>query len=178
MTTTNEPHPNDLYPHGYQVVNRTVVTPLPPPTRLRWTIGPVTTKDRNPIPHIGIGNPATGREDITMQLTADQQVTLTISGEDRYGNEVDISGDVTWESSDDAIVEVEQQDASTAIARAVGPAGTAAITVTNDADRDGTGDFMGSLAIDVVAGEIAEIEISAGEPEEKREVDNAPPEPQ
>jgi hypothetical protein len=107
-----------------------------------------------------------------MQLTADQQVDLSISGEDAYNNPVDISGDVTWLSSDESIVIVEgrSDDVSKATAKAVGPAGTAAVTVTNDADRDGTGDFMGSLAIDVVAGTIAEIVIEPGTPYGKLDI--------
>lgn len=104
-----------------------------------------------------------------MQLTADQQVALTITGEDAYGNPVDISGDTVWSSSDESIVTVEPDtgDPTRAVAVAVGPAGTAAITVSNDVNADGSGDFQGSLAIDVVAGDIAEIVISTGEPTDK-----------
>lgn len=153
------------YPYGYV----TEVTPKPPPWS--WRIGPVRPKTHHPEPGPK-GTPAQD-ERITVQLTADQQVELTISGEDRYDNPVDITGDVVWESSDESIVVVEATDPndnSKAIAKAVGPAGTAAVTVTNDADRDGTGDFMGSIAIDVVAGEIAEIVVNAGEPTDKLDV--------
>jgi hypothetical protein len=107
-----------------------------------------------------------------MQLTADQQVALSISGEDRYGNPVDITGDTVWLSSDEEIIGVEVIDTSHAVAVAIGPTGTASVTVTNDADRDGTGDFMGSIAIDVVAGDIAEIEVAAGTPEDKHTVEH------
>lgn len=133
-----------------------------------WHIGPVRAKTE-PLNPTGRTGPSEGTT-ITMQLTADQQVDLSISGQDRYGNTVEISGDVAWLSSDESIVVVEAQDDTHAIAKAVGPAGTASVTVTNDADRDGTGDFMGSLAIDVVAGDIAEIEITPGEPTDKLEV--------
>jgi len=107
-----------------------------------------------------------------MQLTADQQVELSITGEDQHGNPVDITGDVVWLSSDESIIVVEANsgDDKVATAAAVGPVGTASVTVTNDADRDGTGDFMGSLAIDVVAGQIAEITIAAGEPTDRLNV--------
>lgn len=96
-----------------------------------------------------------------MQLTADQQVELSITGQDAYGNPVDVSGDTEWHSSDDSIVSVEGNGTS-ATATAVGPAGTAAVTVSNDVDQDGTGDFQGSLAIDVVSGRIAEIRVQQG----------------
>lgn len=157
-------------PYGYDKYVHVEVVPKPRPFVLHWHLR-VRPKTDEPTPGPS-GTPATGTEEITMQLTADQQVDLSISGEDRYGNEVDISGDVTWESSDPAIVVVEadDNDNTKAYAKAVGPAGTAAVTVTNDVDRDGTGDFMGSLAIDVVAGDIAEIEVAAGEPYDKLDI--------
>lgn len=153
----------DAYPWGYDV--HTEVIPKPPPILWTWRIGPVAAKVAQP--------PASDvkrffkRGEVIVQLTADQQVELSITGEDRYGNPVDISGDVAWLSSDEAIVQVTSASPDRATATAVGPAGTASVTVTNDADRDGTGDFMGSLAIDVVAGEISEIAITAGTPTTK-----------
>lgn len=153
-------------PYGYDVYTHTEVVPKPPALRPRWRIGPVRLKTEQPTPGPS-GFPATGNEAITVQLTADQQVELTISGEDRYDNPVDISGDVAWLSSDESVVSVEMTGASTAVARAVGPVGTAAVTVTNDVDQDGTGDFQGSIAIDVVAGDIAEVVIAAGEATDK-----------
>jgi hypothetical protein len=102
-----------------------------------------------------------------VQLTADQQVDLFISGEDAYGNPVEITGDTVWKSSDEAIIAVTSSAPDSATAVAVGPAGTASVTVTNDVNQDGTGDFIGSLAIDVVAGDMAEIVIQAGTPEDK-----------
>lgn len=161
---------SECAPYGYDEWTHHEVVPKPPPVVLHWHLR-VTPKTVEPTAGPP-GTPATGQEEITMQLTADQQVELSISGQDRYGNPVDISGDVTWESSDSAIVVVEStgDDNTKATAKAVGPAGTAAVTVTNDADRDGTGDFMGSLAIDVVAGDITEIEITPGEPTDKLDV--------
>jgi hypothetical protein len=102
-----------------------------------------------------------------MQLTADQQVDLSISGQDNYGNPVNITGNTSWTSSDTSIVSVTMTDSSHATAAAVGPVGSAAVTVTNDVDQDGTGDFIGSLAIDVVAGNMTEIAITAGTPTTK-----------
>lgn len=102
-----------------------------------------------------------------MQLTADQQVDLSISGEDAYGNPVTITGNTAWSSSDQTIVSVTMTDSSHATASAVGPVGSASVTVTNDVDQDGTGDYIGSLAIDVVAGTMADIVITAGTPTAK-----------
>ena len=159
-----EPPPDA--PWGYDLYTHTEVIPKPPPTTPHWQVGPVTSKRSQPEPGPP-GSPATGHEEFTMQLTADQQVALTITGEDRDDNPVDISGDIAWLSSDESVVTVEQTGENTAVATAVGPAGTAAVTVTNDVDQDGSGDFQGSIAIDVVAGDIAEIVVSAGEPTDK-----------
>lgn len=158
-------------PHGYDVITTThtevVPKPSPAPTpRLRWQIGPVGPKPSDYFPPPPTGRvPGATESEITVQLTADQQVALSISGEDKYDNPVDVTGDVIWVSSDDSIVsvEVDPADSSRATATAVGPIGTAAVTVSNDVNQDGTGDFQGSIAIDVVAGQIAEIVVTQGE---------------
>ena len=102
-----------------------------------------------------------------MQLTADQQVELSITGQDNYGNPVEITGNTQWVSSDETIVTLTVHDPSHATAVAVGPVGSAAVKVTNDVNNDGTGDYIGSLAVDVVAGVMTDIAIEAGTPENK-----------
>jgi len=139
--------------------------PIPPrPIQIRWRIEPATGTLDEPPALLGVVHPVPDPEEFSVQLTADQQVSLSISGEDRYGNPVDITGDTVWTSSDPGIVTVTQApfNPAAATATAVGPIGTAAITVTNDYDADGTPDFQGSIAIDVVAGTIAEIGITEG----------------
>jgi hypothetical protein len=110
-----------------------------------------------------------------LQLTADQMVQLQVSGTDKYGNPVEITGDSVWKSSDESIITVAippddagGPNATFANAIAVGPVGTASVTFTNDVNSDGSGDYIGSIAIDVVAGEMAEIEITAGQPVPKQ----------
>jgi len=162
------------YPYGVDIYTRTEVIPKTapaPPVKIRayWTIGPVSNKDPawNPAdPTPSMPHP---QSEVKVQLTADQQVSLSISGEDAYGNPVDITGTIAWISSNTAIIQVTQDGADNqkAVASAVGPVGTAAVTVTNDVNLDGTGDFMGSIAIDVVAGAMTEIVVEAGTPEAK-----------
>lgn len=161
--------PSDpCYPYGYDVHTTTEVVPKPPPEptppsiKLRWTIGPVRAKTQQPEPG-SPGTPATGQEEITVQITADQEVPLNIAGEDAYGNPVEITSDnAVWSSSDESIVTVAKLDADDAVARAVGPAGTTAVSV---ADTGGT--MLGSIAVDVVAGQITEIVIVPGAPRPK-----------
>jgi hypothetical protein len=156
-------------PQGFDIWTHTEVLPKQPPgppvVTLHWTIGPVRSKTNQPAPGTGTG-PFTESE-ITVQLTADQQVALSIRGEDKYDNPVEITGDTAWTSSDESIIAIQDADIDSCVAVAVGPVGTASVTVTNDVNRDGTGDFMGSLAIDVVAGDIAEVVIVEGTPEDK-----------
>lgn len=134
----------------------------------RFTIGPVTLREDQPEPGLP-GTPATGSEALTVQLTSDQQTKLNLSGQDFYGNEVEITGRTVWSSSDPTIVQLVQSaaDDTMVIAQAVGPTGSAAVTATNDVNHDGTGDFIGSIAIDVVAGVMTEIAIVAGTPTDK-----------
>lgn len=165
----------ETYPYGVDVYVHTEVVPKTAPEPpdeglvIHWKIGPVTDKTLGNTPQSSSSEQSEGK--ITVQLLATQQVELTISGADKYGNPVDITGDVLWESSDTSVLTIENvaADNSSATAVTTGQVGTASVTVTNDVDRDGTGDFMGSLAIDVVAGPIAEIEVTAGEPTDKPE---------
>lgn len=156
---------HEAAPWGYDKWTHTQVIPKPPPIKWRWHLGPVIPKQHQPDPG-SPGHPPT-ESDITMQLTADQQVDLSISGEDSYGNPVEITGNTTWSSSDESVVSVTMADPSHATAVAVGPVGSAAVTVSNDVDQDGTGDYIGSIAIDVVAGQMADIVVTAGEPTDK-----------
>jgi len=104
-----------------------------------------------------------------VQLTSDQQTKLNLSGQDFYGNEVEITGRTVWSSSDPTIVQLVQSaaDDTMVIAQAVGPTGSAAVTATNDVIHDGTGDFIGSIAIDVVAGVMTDIVIEAEDATDK-----------
>lgn len=154
-------------PYGYDIYTHTEVTPKSPPTTVNWRVA-VKAKPANYEPNISFRHTPFVQSEVTVQLTADQQVELSISGEDKYGNQVDISGDVAWLSSDESIIQVESgTETNQATAVAVGPEGTASVTVTNDVDQDGSGDFQGSIAIDVVAGDVAEIAITAAAPTDK-----------
>jgi len=153
-------------PYGYDIYTHVEAIPKPPPVYYRWTIGPVVVKQTQP-PTGNPGSPATGNESVQMQLTADQQSALSITGQDRYGNPVNITGNTTWRSSDESIVSLTDVQPDSATAVAVGPVGSAAVTVTNDVENDGTGDFIGSISFDVVAGVMADIEVTAAEPTDK-----------
>jgi hypothetical protein len=97
-------------------------------------------------------------------------VSLAVSGTDKYGNPTDISGAGVWQSSDPAIIVVRQNKSANpqeCLAIAVGPVGAASVVYTNDANWDGSGDFIGSISFEVTGGQMSEITITAGEPESK-----------
>lgn len=154
-------------PYGYDVITHTEVVPKAPPRRdrLRWRIV-VERKATQPAPGPP-GTPATNREEITVQLTADQQVVLTIRAEDAYDNPVDLTGGVTWTSSDESVVVLTDVSTNSATAVAVGPVGSVAVTAAADVSGDEAPDFQGSIAIDVVAGNVAEIIVQAGDATDK-----------
>jgi hypothetical protein len=144
---------------------------------LSWSLGPITTKSVNWVAALPHPPQPTPESEFALQLTADQQVRLSVTGQDKYGNTVDITGNSVWKSSDESIVQVQVDksgNTQAAIAFAVGPIGTAAVTFTNDTNMDGSGDFMGSLAIDVVGGEMAEVVINPGNAEAKGSQGNKP----
>lgn len=154
-------------PFGFDVITHTEVVPKPPPrrNRLRWRL---VVEDKATQPASGPpGTPATHREEITVQITADQQVQLTIRAEDAYDNPVDLTDGVTWTSSDESIVALTEVSNNTVTAVAVGPVGSVAVTAAANTTGDEAPDFQGSIAIDVVAGDVAEIIVQAGDPTDK-----------
>lgn len=154
-------------PWGYDVFTHTEVVPKPAPITWHWRVGPVTDKSTDLQLEPSPTGPAPTERQLTVQLTADQQVALSITGQDRYGNPVNITGGTAWSTSDEAIVALLNITEDSCTAVAVGPTGSAAVTVTNDVNADGTGDFIGSISIDVVAGVMADIEVAAAAPEDK-----------
>lgn len=102
-----------------------------------------------------------------MQLLDSQQVVLSLAAEDKEGNQVPVPGTLAWSVSDESIATLEDNGDGTQTLVTTGTLGTVAVSVTDDVDGDGTGDFAGSLAVDVVAGPVNEIVVSAGEPTDR-----------
>jgi hypothetical protein len=92
-------------------------------------------------------------------LTADQQARLAATGQDADGNPVDLTGGITYGVSDPAILTLTDNGDGTALVVTTGPTGSALVTATGTVA--GGGQVIGSLAVDVVAGDVASIQISA-----------------
>jgi len=121
--------------------------------------------------------PSAGRRHLTtikgdlesMLLTDTQEVDLSIAPKDAKGNPAAVEGAPVWASSDPTILTVEAAaDGLSAVAKAVGPLGTAQVSVTADADLgEGVKSISGTMDFEVQAGEAVSLGISAGTPREQ-----------
>ncbi len=108
-------------------------------------------------------------------LTADQKVTLSVSYQDRYGNQAPVDGAPQWETSADGIVTVEPtEDGLSAEIVTVGQVGQVQVRATADAmPGAGVKTIIGTLDVQVVGGEARIVTLSAGSPASK-DVENEP----
>jgi hypothetical protein len=103
-------------------------------------------------------------------ITSDQEVPISVSFVDDHGNPATVNGVPVWTVSDDTILLVDisaDPTGMSAVVSAVGPDGSAQVSVTADADTAGTGTpipVIGLLAIQVVAGEAASAVLTPGTP--------------
>ena len=104
-----------------------------------------------------------------MNMTDSQQVGLSIQPVDKKGNPAAVDGVPEWASSNSEVVTVEAAaDGLSAVAKAVGPLGTATVSVKADADLGaGVTEIAGSLEITITAGGATSVTITAGTPSEQ-----------
>lgn len=104
-----------------------------------------------------------------MILQDHQQAVVRPRFLDAARNEVPApGGDVlSWRSSDETILTVQDNGDGSATVVTTGTLGTASVTLSDDETGDGQPEFIGSLAIDVVTGPVTAIELVAGEPTER-----------
>ena len=106
----------------------------------------------------------------TLVLTDTQKADLSISPVDSKGNPAKLDGVPTWASSDATIVTVSgiSADGLSATVYATGPAGTATVAVSGDADLGaGVTTITGTLDVSVTGGAATAIAITAGTPTEQ-----------
>jgi len=99
-----------------------------------------------------------------------KKVPLTVGFVDAAGNPATVEGAPAWASSDEAIVTISDvaADGLSAFAVAVGPLGTAQVSVTADADLgEGVVPVIGVLDIEVAASQAVSAAVAAGEPVDK-----------
>lgn len=130
------------------------------PAHLLLTVGPVTTQ--------GTGEPdASNPGGSPMQIRDNQQFDVTVTLASAKGNEIvdrpdDLTDDLVWSvDTGNEVVELDVSDDSrTATVRAV-DTGSAVVRVTVPGTEP---ELFATLAVDVVAGPAALIEIQTGEP--------------
>ena len=101
---------------------------------------------------------------MSFTLKADQKVAFSVSGADETGNPVDLTGTPVFTVDDDAILSLTDNGDGSGEVAATGQLGSATLSVE---DEETSGQrFIGSVAIDVIAGDLAAIGIDLGAPEE------------
>jgi len=131
------------------------------PPRLRWRIGPVREKQADVTAHMSVRRHHHQEGQVAFQLGDNQQVDLTVQESDTAGNPV-VVDEVSFASSDEAIVTLVDNGDGTAVATAVGPLGTATVTATDANDN-----LTGTLDIEIVTEAATAMLIQPGTPSEK-----------
>jgi hypothetical protein len=105
----------------------------------------------------------------SMKLTDVQKVVGSIAPRDAVGNPAPVDGIPVWASSDTAIVMLTPApDGMSAVVEAVGPLGTAQVSVSADADTgEGVATITAVADIEVLASQATAVGISFGVPEAK-----------
>ncbi len=114
-----------------------------------------------------------------MNITDTQDVPLSITPVDKKGNPAQLDGPPVWSSSNSEVVTVvASADGLSAVASAVGPLGTATVSVKADGDLGaGVNTISGTLDITVVGSGAVTLTIKAGTPTEQGDAPPPNPEP-
>lgn len=137
--------------------------------RIRLTVGVVREQDQ-PASFCETGNTFhKGKFLMALILTDSQQVQLSVAFADKKGNPAKVDGAPAWSVSDPAILTVTAApDGLSAVVAAVGPIGTAQVSLKADADLGaGVKEVIGTLDIGVVAGEAVSAVLTGGAPTEQ-----------
>ncbi len=100
-------------------------------------------------------------------LKATQNVDISVTVTDKKGNQATVQNG-TWASDDENVVTVTDNTNNAATASAVGTPGMATVTYTADADLgEGVEEVVGTVDIEVVAGNASVFNIVPGVPTEQ-----------
>lgn len=110
-------------------------------------------------------------------LKATQNVELSVTIADKKGNASSVQNGV-WANSGEGVVAVTDNGNNSATVSAIGTPGMATITYTADADLgEGVKSVVGTVDIEVVAGDAAVFNIVPGVPSEQSDVTPTAPRP-
>jgi len=98
-------------------------------------------------------------------LKATQQVRVTVQFQDKKGNPAEVQGTPAWTVSDPNTLTVTPDADGMGAEVVAGNLGTAQVNVTADADLgDGTTEIMGTLEIEVKAGDATVVSLNPETP--------------
>jgi hypothetical protein len=128
--------------------------------KIEFVIGPVSNR---------IIETKKGNTNMSLILTDEQKVALSVAFLDKAGNAAKVDGAPVWGTSDPNVVVLDvAADGLSAVAVTAGPLGKSQVSVSADADLgEGIVTIVGTLDIEVVGGAAATVGIAAGTPESK-----------
>lgn len=106
------------------------------------------------------------RKVVQMFIKTSEQLPLSISIVDMFGNPAKVDGAPVWALTDvDAATVEVAEDGMSAVVKPTGKAASLKVQVSADADLgEGVKTLLGELDLDIVSGEAVSISIVAGEP--------------
>lgn len=113
-----------------------------------------------------------------IEITATQQVRVSISPVDKKGNPANLDGAPNWFSSNISVLSVEPEaDGLSCVIKAVGPIGSESVTVRGDAKEGEEVQLIeGVIGVTVKPSSAVAIAITAGEITEQEDTPPAPTE--
>lgn len=106
---------------------------------------------------------------VMLKMTSSQKATCTVAFKDKKGHPAPVDGSPIWGVDNSELVSiVPSEDGLSCEVSAVGPLGTALVSVQADADMgEGIVPVAGTLEVELVSGAATVVEITAGEPTEQ-----------
>lgn len=145
-----------------------------------FLIGPIQEQPvGGPVQAPGRVSSTKGRILVMLALGSSQQVLVSCRFRDRRGNPAPVEGLPEWMTDNSELLALfPGEDGLSCLVKAVGPLGTAHVTLTADADLGaGTKPIIGTLEVAVTAGSAVVVTLEAGTPEDQPEEPPAPEEP-
>lgn len=113
--------------------------------------------------------PLLGDPVMALQMTDSQQVEVTAAFLDKRGNPAPVDGAPVWMTDNPNVIALTPSaDGKACTVVAVGPLGTAKVTMTADADLgEGKTDILGTLDFEIVSGAAVTVTLTPGVPTEQ-----------